>query len=405
MRRPGRRPGTFPVALAVVALVATGCHTPSRLGVSTTVVGVSGRCDTSSVVSVGAALPLSGAGSAVGRAELLGLELGVSAVNRGGGVLSSHRCLLLLYKDDRSNPAVDSQAMLDLVYREHVSLVVGGFPAAGSPGNPTRLGALGVTAASFSAAGETFAPNRYPDMYPMVPSVVAQAQVLATEAKRLHLLRVAVVRSSSPVAAEGSTAFVHAARAEGITVTAAPRIADSRDSAMSSLRALRATGPTGLIVFDTGPTLTPLLAARHAMGWPVPVLASTGDVPALPAALRRGTDVVVPQAMVVSRGVPSGLASFRATLVHALRHSELRVPMTPYAQAYDAIEMFAGAANGVDAYDAGSVGTYLENANFEGLLGSYNYTSSEHEGLGESQITLAPLSSLSDGLFTRAAAG
>ena len=109
------------VGAAVAAMVLTSCHTAPRLGVSTTVYPVEGHCDTSAVVEVGASLPLSGSDSVAGRAQLLGLELGVNGVNATGGVLTAHRCLELLYKDNRSDPAVDNQALLDFVNQEKVS--------------------------------------------------------------------------------------------------------------------------------------------------------------------------------------------------------------------------------------------------------------------------------------------
>ena len=46
-----------------------------------------------------------------------------------------------------------------------------------------------------------------------------------------------------------------------------------------------------------------------------------------------------------------------------------------------------------------SLQTFAENANFEGLLGTYDYSSSEHEGLAASQLTVAPLDSLANGLY------
>ena len=101
----------------------------------------------------------------------------------------------------------------------------------------------------------------------------------------------------------------------------------------------------------------------------------------------------------------SELAVLTVQLVSALDGAEPRGALTPYAQAYDAIEMFAGAANGVNADDPGSLRTYLGNANYQGLLGSYNFISSAHAGLDESQETALRLTTLSNGVFLRPASG
>ncbi len=386
------------VVLAVAALVLTSCHTAPRLGVPTTVYRVEGRCDTSAVVEVGASLPLSGSDSAAGHAQLLGLELGVNEVNAAGGVLTAHRCLELLYKDNRSDPAVDNQALLDLVNQEKVSFLTGPFLAPENPANLDHIGALGTTAASYTALNATFKPSVYPNTFPISSSPADQASVLVAAAKRLHLHRVALVRSSSAVAAEGSTAFRTDAGSAGLTVTTKTFVVDSRTGATSAWSDLEAVHPSAVVVFDSGSTLAPLLTARRAAGSTLPVLASAQSVPA-PSTATNGVRVLVPKSLVVSRHVPVSLESFRVRVLGALHQSRLDGPITPYAQGYDSLELFASAANGVDAYDPGSVRTFIENANFEGLLGTYNYTSGQHQGLAPSQLTVAPLDSLSNGLY------
>ena len=401
-----RRPRVVAVGLvgvAMAAFVLTGCHIAPRLGVPTTVFPVEGHCDTSAVVEVGASLPLSGSDSVAGHAQLLGLELGVNGVNAGGGVLSAHRCLELLYKDDRSDPAVDNQALLDLVNKEKVSYLVGPFVALENPANVDHLGALGTTAASYSALAVTFRPGEFPNTFPIASSMADQASVLVAAAKRQHLDRVTLVRSSSEVAAQGATAFRSDARSAGLTVTATTFVVDSQAGARAAWTDLGTSHPNAVVVFDSGSTLAPLLTARRGAGSTLPVLASTQGTEVLPAAAVDKVQVIVSKSLVVSRHVPASLELFRARVLRALHQAQLGGPITPFAQGYDALQLFASAANGVDAYDSGSIRTFIENANFGGLLGTYDYTSTDHEGLAASQLTMAPLDSLSDGLYVVAA--
>jgi ABC-type branched-subunit amino acid transport system substrate-binding protein len=109
--------------------------------------------------------------------------------------------------------------------------------------------------------------------------------------------------------------------------------------------------------------------------------------------------VVVSKSLVVADHAPVSLESFRARVLRSLHQARLDGSITPYAQGYDALQLFASAANGVNASDSASIRTFIENANFEGLLGTYDYTSSNHEGLAASQLTVAPLNSLSNGLY------
>jgi ABC-type branched-subunit amino acid transport system substrate-binding protein len=393
------------VGVAMAAAVLTGCHTAPRLGVPTTVYPVEGHCDNSAVVEVGASLPLSGSDRVAGRAQLLGLELGINRVNDAGGVLTAHRCLELLYKDDRSDPAVDNQALLDLVNREKVSFLVGPFLTLENPANRDHIGALGTAAASYSSLAVTFKPSEFPNTFPIASSMADQASVLVAAAKRQHLHHIALVRSSSEVAAEGTTAFRRAARSAGLTVTPTTFVVDTRIEASSAWSDLRAGHPSAVVVFDSGSTLTPLLAARRSAGSALPILASMQGAPVSPTAALNGVQVIVAKSLVVSRHVPTKLESFRTRVLRALHQVRLGGPITPYAQGDDALQLFASAANGVNASDSASIRTFIENANFEGLLGTYAYTSSDHEGLAASQLAVAPLDSLSNGLFVVPASG
>jgi branched-chain amino acid transport system substrate-binding protein len=400
-RGRGVRVGILP-GLFVAAVTLAACQLPARLGVPTTVEKIEGTCDTSAVVEVGASLPLTGRLAATGRAELTGLELAVAHVNQSGGVLTSHRCLELMYKNDRSDPSVDNQALLDLVNQERVSLVLGPFLALSVGADRTHLGALGVTADSFSSLDETFEPRSYPYTFPMTASISTQAQILANDVKKHHWQQVTVVHSGSLASTEGVDMFDSDTRGTGIQVTTASPSVDSRSSASKALAAVRSTHPDVLVVFDDGSTLTPVLAVRHAIGLSVPVIASIGDnTPELPASDLPGVEIVVPSALDVTHSPASDLASFRTHVLHALRRSRLQGALTPYAQAYDTIAMFAGAVSGVNADDPGSLRTYVENANYQGILGSYNFTSDSHTGLDVSQESLVPLDSLSNGIFIR----
>lgn len=404
-RHHDHRPALLVGAL-VAGVVLAGCHAPARLGVPTTVVAPTGSCDTSSVVEVGAALPLSGPLAALGHAELTGLELGVAQVNQARGVTASHRCLELLYKDDRSDPAVDGQAILDLANRERVAMVVGPFLALDEPASGAHLGALGVTAASFSSAAGTFSPRSYPYTFPVGSSFPAEARVLAAYAERQRWARVTVLGSGSLTADQGVSAFITAASRAGVEVRRDRHPIGTGPGAAAIMAAARTTHPDALVVFDDGWPLAPLLSARRSSDPSVPlVVAGAPTTPDVPAADRSGVDVVEPAALTVRHSVPSDLASFRTRVLHALHRRSLDGTLTPYGQGYDAVEMFANAANGVNATDPGSLQTYLENANYQGLLGSYNYTSGAHTGLAGSQLTVVPLAAFSNGIFVSPPSG
>ena len=79
-------------------------------------------------------------------------------------------------------------------------------------------------------------------------------------------------------------------------------------------------------------------------------------------------------------------------------HSPLVGSIVPYAQADDAIAMFASSANDVHTIAPGPVRTFLENANYQGVLASYSFATDSHGGMGADQLTVVPVTSLADGL-------
>ena len=61
--------------------------------------------------------------------------------------------------------------------------------------------------------------------------------------------------------------------------------------------------------------------------------------------------------------------------------------------------MMGNAANGAMSVVATQVTTYLQNANYQGVLASYTYTSGAHTGISASDQSVVPLRGLSNGLL------
>jgi hypothetical protein len=159
------------------------------------------------------------------------------------------------------------------------------------------------------------------------------------------------------------------------------------------------------------PGVAAVLDARSASGWDVPVVAEAAAAdPAVvsavgPARLDR-VFAVVPSATVAgSSPFDPNLLALRDEVRRALGGSPLVGSIVPYAQADDAIAMFASSANDVHTIAPGPVRTYLENANYQGVLASYTFAPDSHGGMGPDQVTVAPVSSLSNGLFGASSAG
>jgi branched-chain amino acid transport system substrate-binding protein len=405
MRGAGRvaRP-RLRVVLALLG-AAGGLAACGANAATTQVVNASAGCSGGRVVGVGASLDLSGPGAAQGQAYLTGLEMGIAKVNSGGGVPGHNSCLELLYKNNRGSAAVDSQSMTNLVYAEGALAVVGSYTAASTEGAATYLHALGVPVTSFSSLPATFDPKLYPDTFPLTSSLFVQSQLMAKFASQNDLTKVGLIVTRDVASRGGVPGFTATAANDGVSIVGRASVSASGAGAAAAVSSLMADHPKAVVVIDDGGATAAVLAARAKLGWNIPLIAgpTASEAAAVRAAGPGGLAkvwAVVPSATVRSSGPAAGAAiSFRNAVLAKLHVSHLTGSIIPYGQGFDAMTMFGGAATGTMDTLASDLKTFLENANYQGVLASYSYTSGQHTGITESQLSVVPVSTLSNGLF------
>jgi ABC-type branched-subunit amino acid transport system substrate-binding protein len=200
----------------------------------------------------------------------------------------------------------------------------------------------------------------------------------------------------------GAAAAVDAVHHDGLALAAS---ASAVPSVATTLARLRAASPDVILLMGDAPGVATVLEARATLGWDVPVIAEAAGtdaevVTAVGPAGLGGVFAVVPRAVVASSSpFDPGLVALRDKVRHVLGGSALTGSIVPYALAEDAISMFASVANSVHTIAPGPVRTYLENANYQGVLASYSFTPDSHGGMGADQVAVVPVSSLADGLF------
>jgi ABC-type branched-subunit amino acid transport system substrate-binding protein len=401
--RPTARNRSLALLGAVmIGALLTGCNSASIAVASTTVVPPPPGCDASRIVVVGASLDLSGPGAELGHAYLTGLELGIAKANAANGVPPRNSCFELMFKDNRGSPAVDNQAILDLVNTEKAGVVVASFLGSSTAG---YLGQLGVLEISLSKLAVTFAPKSFPNAYPMTASMESQAFVIAKALKNDKVTSVALVVTNDAASRQGAAHFASLSSVDGLRITGRAMVSPSGRGALAAVSKLRGTHPDVLVVLDDAGAVASVLSTRRTLGWHVPVI--TGPTATYAQVLARiggaatgGVSVVVPAGAVGGRGPgSSGSFAFRKLLVTHLRTSSLRGSIIPYAETYDAITMLANAATGAMGITATDVTTFLQNANYQGVLAAYTYTAGAHTGISAADQTVVSLPTLSNGLF------
>jgi len=395
------------IALGVsAALCLSACSVRKQYGVATTVVSPKGTCDGSRIVEVGAALDLSGPQAPLGREYLAGIKMAVAQVNQSGGVLKNHRCLELLYKNTEGNAKIADKAVLDLVNNEVVAFLFAPFGASEVTSSGADLGLDGVPTVSVSSLDTTTRPKPYPQLFPVTPPESVLAHAAISYARSQHWTSVAAVGENNAAGAEGVADFSADAAKAGLSVTGTAHGSDIQ----SELQTLQGGNPRGLFVAGDDLGVGAILSARHSSGWNVPVVAppvaaDAAVVSQLGPAGAAGVSVIAPAALVVSgaNGAPSdpNMVAFLSALHLQEGSSAFNGSVGPYAQAYDGIELLAYVGTSINSVRPGDIRTFIENANYQGLLANYNYTSGAHTGVDTSQLKVVALTSLAGGLFHR----
>jgi ABC-type branched-subunit amino acid transport system substrate-binding protein len=392
------------IAGCLVGTLLGACAAPARVGVTTTIVKPTGNCDTARVVGVGATLGLSGRQAELGHEYLTGLEMAVDHVNHTGGILANHSCLELLYKNDRGSEPVANRAVLDLVNRETVAFLAGPMLATQAQSARPALAAAGIPTASFSGLEDTFRRSRYPWTFPLSSSTPTLAASMAAFARSKGWSQVGIVASDDAVGRRGAATFRKSAALDGLAVTG-PVFVSHRGHADQALRQVRDANPDGLVVLDDSLDVASVLKARVDLGWSVPVVAGSAAtdqrvITAVGMTDLAGVFAVVPLALVAQPGTSDAdVRRFRDQLHQQLHADTLHGSIVAYAQGYDAVSMMASAARNIHSTTPASLRTFLENANYQGLLASYSYTATAHTGIPSDQTTIVPITSLTDGLF------
>jgi ABC-type branched-subunit amino acid transport system substrate-binding protein len=398
--RLSRRHARLLLGVAVAGVALTACNSTSHT-VPTTVLAPPPGCDTSRVIVVGASLDLSGPGAQLGHQYLTGLELGIAKVNAADGVPPHNSCFELMYKDNLGNPALDTQAILNFVDSEKAAIVVSSFL---NSATDTYLGQLGVAEVSLSTLQDTFEPKGFPNTYPMTASMQSQAFVIGNELKKEKVTSVGLIVTDDASSRQGAAHLDSVASADGFTITARASVSTSGGGASAAVAEVKASHPKALVVLDDTGAVASVLSARSSLGWKVPVIA--GPTATFSSVFSRiggdlaGVSVAVPTGAVTGTGPASGITFGFQKKLAAHLGGQIQGSIIPYAQTYDAMNMMANAAVGALGITATDITTFLQNANFEGVLASYTYTSGAHTGISASDQTVVSLNTLSNGLLS-----
>jgi branched-chain amino acid transport system substrate-binding protein len=327
--------------------------------------------------TVGVDLDLTGPGARLGTVIHKALRLRVAQVDRA---------LELRVLDNRSDPAVSTENLTDLVVDSNVIAIVASTPATIDP--------LGVPIIALPAVGAPIEPATVrPYLFQLAPDPVAVADMLAADLMDTRTTAVGIVTVDDPYGDLGVRALTDAAHLHGLDLVVHEWIADGADEQRVALLAAHVAGrwPRAVVLW-TYPREAGLVArALRQSGWQGRLLlaASAADHPYL-----RGEDC---------QGLAGASMVFTETLVadtltstsaaRAARKAWFRDYVAAYGR-YDAYAAF-----GADAIDlvaaaldreggCGPLRDSIEGTRLAGITGPIRFSPTDHFGLDPRSLTL-----------------
>jgi branched-chain amino acid transport system substrate-binding protein len=344
------------------------------------------------VIKIGFVGALSGISAKSGEAITRGLEIAIDEVNGKGGVLG--RKLVLVKRDDESNPAKGQIAARELIQNEKVAVIFGGIdtPVAMAIvpiANKEKVPYVGTWAAGTPITHNGANPN-YVFRVSAVDDLVDKA-LISYAMKTYGAKKPGYMLINNPWG-ESNEKGLNAAVAERKIASAGAEKFEERDVEMTSqLSRLKAAGADSIILVSNAGPAAQVMKSIERMNWNVPVIShwgiSGGRFPELAGTMAQKVVFIQTysyfgeQNDVGKRSVASLMKKYPD-----IKSVGDIVPPVGYANAYDALHLTALAMTA----GGGTSGDQIRNGfykidEYKGLIKTYAkpFSQSNHDALNE----------------------
>jgi branched-chain amino acid transport system substrate-binding protein len=332
-------------------------------------------------ITVGAVFSQTGAVSNWGQGESAAVRFVIDKANKSGKL--GGRKIVLVERDDRSDPRVIAQIGRELVADQRILAILGS-----SGSGPTtvlkqitaeakvpHLGPVG--APEFTTSGFDFFYRTY------VNDDVTARAVLDIVRKKLDKHRIAIINSAEPFGEGKASQLRRYAKEFGVEIVAQETFPVDAADMTAQLIAIKRASPEVLVTWTGGKSLATLFKNIRQLGFTIPVMGSptSGTVPIVTAAGNEAVEGVI---------FPAQLAGDMPRPGHqadAIREwvKETGKPFdNTTLLGYQTAEAFVQALERMIADRAeltrANLKAYLDRTSFESVGGPLRYTATSHEG-------------------------
>jgi branched-chain amino acid transport system substrate-binding protein len=350
-------------------------------------------------IKIGLVAALSGQSALSGEAITRGLQTAIDEINAQGGLLGG-RQLVLVRRDDESNPAKGVTAARELIYREKVAVFFGGIDtpvalAIAPLANQAKVPFMNPWAAGTAITRNGADPN-YVFRVSAVDELVDKG-MLAYAQKTFHTSRFGLLMINNPWGESNQKGLAAALKEKGMEPVASEKFEATDVDVVPQLTRLKAAGAdTIFLVANVGPAAQ-VVKSMDRMGWKVPVVSHWG------VAGGRFTELGGPNAsnvhFVQTYSFYGKLSPVGEQVVTELKakYPDIKQPsdITPavgVANAYDGMRLTALAIAKAGSTDGDAIRKgYYAIDSYQGLIKTYShpFSPTQHDALTENDYVWA----------------
>lgn len=349
-------------------------------------------------IKIGLVAALSGGSAKSGEGITRGLTIAIDEINAAGGLLGGRK-LMLLRRDDESNPANGQTAARELMDQEKVAAMFGGIDSPVALGivplaNKEKVPFFSVWAAATPITRNGANPNyvfRVSAVDALVDKALVQYARKTFDAKNLGLALV-----NNPWGESNEKGLAAAAQEQGIKIAAVEKFEDRDVDMVPQLTRLKAANADVIVLVANAAPGAQVMKSLQRIGWSAPVISHWG------ISGGRFTELAGPWSQKVafiqtySFFGPQNPVGQKVLSALKAKYSDIKgpedvVPPVGVANAYDAMRMVALAIANAGTTDGDKLRQALESIDrYEGLIKNYArpFTAENHDALNENDYIM-----------------
>lgn len=352
----------------------------------------SGNALAAEPVRLGWVGPLSPPGNYTGGQEMKwAVQLGVDEINEAGGVLG--RPLEVFYGDTRGQPASGSAAATRLITRDDVVAIFGGFHSSAQLAVIDVAHEYGVPWVGTDVWSDKITAKQYPEVFRLAPTNSLLYAKAATWVAEQGFDNVAIIAESTDFGQGGASVAANKLEEKGVRHEVATVSMAQQDFTPALLRLTQEPRPDLLWMIMAGQAQYQLVKQACQLGIaPTAKTAMMGGVGLLEEEVWELAGECAKHLLVISVGVPKSQWTDKTrAFIDAFQQRYDRAPTSVAMKAYDTLGVLAAAIEKAGTTDKKAIIDALENIEYTGVLGTYDFSTQRDPEWAYHQFMDAPV--------------